>query len=185
MHSLGKLAVILGVTCLAAPAIYGVEVRVDFDSSVNFSAFSTFSFMDGTLAEDLEVEARIHAAIERELIPLGLREVREDPDLYIVTHASLEPEKWIETVDYDYWVGYEGFKKPIEAAVETWGGEAGMLLVDILEASSQRLIWRGLATGNVAKTSEKRDRKLDKTMAQLFGDFPPKYKNKSKASDGD
>lgn len=178
MHRLAKAGLVLSAACLTATAIYAVEVKVDFDASVDFSGFSTFSFMDGTLAEDLEVEARIHAAIERELIPLGLREVREQPDVIIVTHASLEPDKWVETVDFDYWLGYEGFKKPIEAAVETWGGEAGMLLVDILEASTERLLWRGLATGNVAKTSEKRDRKLDKTMAQLFRDFPPKFKGK-------
>ncbi len=167
------------VTVLStASASHGVEVKVDYDPAVDFSLFKTISWRDGTPAEDPEVESRIHAAIERELIPLGVREVREDPDLYIVTHAAMDAEALVEVAKHGYWRGYEGWKKPIAVAEESWTAGMGMLIVDIVDASRDQLIWRGLATGNVAKTTEKRERKLDKTMAQLFKGFPPKFKEK-------
>jgi len=177
--------VVVTIGLLHGTVVHGVDVKVDFDPAVDFSSRKTFSWMEGTPVEDPEIEARIHAAIERELIPLGLKEVRENPDIFLVTHASLEAETLIEAAKHDYWVGYKGWKKPIAVSEESWTAETGMLIVDLVDASSNTLIWRGIATGNVAKTDEKRDRKLDKTMAQLFGDFPPKYKNKHKASDGD
>ena len=170
---------------LTATVSLGVDVKVDFDPTVDFSNRKTFSWMEGTPVEDPEIEARIHAAIERELIPLGMKEVREDPDVFLVTHASLDAETLIEVTNHDYWVGYRGWKRPIAVSEESWTAETGMLIVDLVDASSNTLIWRGIATGNVAKTDEKRDRKLDKTMAQLFGNFPPKYKSKPKVSDGD
>lgn len=167
---------VLTIGLLQGSVAHSVEVKVDFDPTVDFSDFGTFSWFEGTLAEDAEVEARIHAAIERELIPLGLREVREEPDLLLVTHAALDAEKLIEIEHHQYWVEYEGWKKPIAVTDEFWTGQMGMLIVDILDASNRQLVWRGIATGNVAKTDEKRDRKLDKTMAQLFKGFPPKFK---------
>lgn len=177
--------VVLAIGLLQGTVVHGVDVKVDFDPSVDFSTRKTFSWMDGTPVEDPEIEARIHAAIERELIPLGLKEVRENPDVFLVTHASLDAEVLIEAAKHDYWVGYKGWKKPIAVSEESWTAETGMLIVDLVDASSNTLIWRGIATGNTAKTDEKRDRKLDKTMAQLFGGFPPKYKNKPKASNGE
>jgi hypothetical protein len=172
------MAAMVVLTLSTASTAHGVDVKVDYDPTVDFSLFKTISWREGTPAEDPELENRIHAAIERELIPLGLREVREDPDLYIVTHAAMDAEALIEIAEHDYWLGYEGWKKPVAVSQESWNAEMGLLLVDLVDASRNQLIWRGLATGNVAKTAEKRERKLDKTMAQLFKGFPPKLKKK-------
>ncbi len=172
------IAAMVVLALSTASLSHGVDVKVDYDPTVDFSLFKTISWGEGTPAEDPEVESRIHAAIERELIPLGVREVREDPDLYIVTHTAMDAEALIEVAKHDYWVGYQGWKKPIAVSAESWTAEMGMLIVDIVDASRNQLIWRGLATGNVAKTAEKRVRKLDKTMAQLFMGFPPKFKEK-------
>lgn len=171
-----RCALVLALGLLTAAAAYGVEVQVDYDPTVDFSVYRTIGWMEGTPAEDPEVENRIHAAIERELIPLGLTEVREDPDLLLVTHASLEAEKLIEIAEHPYWGDYKGWKKTLAVSEESWGAETGMLIVDIIDAASRRLIWRGIATGNRGKTSEQRDRRLDKTMARLFKGFPPRYK---------
>jgi hypothetical protein len=158
---------------LAAAAAGGVEVSVDFDPTVDFSRFETFGWLEGTQAEDEELEHRIHASIERELVPLGFKEVREDPDLLIVTHASIDREKEIDVTKFDYWLEYQGWKRPMAVSQGTWNGSMGVLIVDLLDATSRRLIWRGMATGNVAKKPEKRSEKLDATMAKLFRKFPP------------
>lgn len=170
------LVLILIGGLLVAGVAGAVEVHVDFDPTVDFSSFRMIGWLEGTPADDEELERKIHASIERELIPLGIREVREDPDLFIVTHASMDMEKEIDVTQFDYWVEYEGWKSPMAVSEDSWSSTMGVLVVDLLDARTGRLIWRGIATGNVAKDPEKRGKKLDATMAKMFKGFPPKYK---------
>lgn len=173
--AVSAVLILVGSVLLVPPA-GGVEVNVDFDPTVDFSKFQTIGWLAGTPAEDEELESKIHASIERELIPLGISEVRENPDLLIVTHASMDLEKIIDVTQFEYWLGYQGWKKPMAASQETWESNMGVLIVDLLDAASHRLVWRGIATGNVAKNPEKRGKKLDATMAKMFRGFPPKFK---------
>ena len=171
-----RATTILAGLLLSATVAAGVEVKVDFDPTVDFFRFKTIGWLEGTPAEDEELERKIHASIERELIPLGFKEVREEPDLLIVTHAARDLEKEIEVADFDYWLEYEGWKRPMARSQETWAAGLGVLVVDLLDASANRLVWRGVATCNVAKSPEKRGRKLDATMAKMCKRFPPNYR---------
>ena len=96
--------------------------------------------------------------------------------MLIITHASMDQGRDIDVSRFDYWTDYQGWKRPMAVTDESWSLEMGVLVVDLLDAASGRLIWRGIATGNVAKKPEKRGEKLDNTMAKLFKGFPPKYK---------
>jgi len=46
--------------------------------------------------------------------------------------------------------------------------------VDIFDAKSQALIWRGFISESVSKKEPKDIDKLDKGVIKLFKDFPPK-----------
>ena len=151
-------------------------MHIDFDPTVDFARFKSIGWLEGTPAEDEELERKIHASIERELVPLGIREVRESPDLLIVTHASMDRSKEIDVTKFGYWLEYQGWKRPMAVSEESWSSHMGVLVVDLLDAVSGRLIWRGIATGNVAKKPERRGEKLDATMTKMFKGFPPKYK---------
>jgi hypothetical protein len=82
----------------------------------------------------------------------------------------------IDVTKFDYWIEYQGWRRPMAVAEETWDSTMGVLVVDLLDATSRRLVWRAIATGNVAKKPERRGEKLDATMAKMFKGFPPKYK---------
>ena len=170
------LLIVLAVVALIAQTAHAVDVEVDFDPRVDFSRYRTLGWLEGSPAEDTELEMRIHAAIERELIPLGLREVRQDPELLIVTHAAMDSTRTIDVTQFEYWTDYKGWRKPLAVTADSWDSSPGVLIVDLLDAAEKRLIWRGVATGNVAKTSQRRGEKLDRTMAELFKGFPPKFK---------
>lgn len=166
-----SIAILLTINVAGA-----VNVEVDFDPSVDFSQFSSIAWEEGTPAMDPVIERKIHAAIERELIPNGFKEVRENPDLLLITHASLDMGKQIDVGSFDYWPEYPGWKKSLAVTEESYDSQMGVLIVDILDAANHQLIWRGIATGNVAKKPERRDEKLDRTMAKMFRGFPPKFK---------
>jgi len=178
-----SMFVLLGAL-VSGPA-RGIDVIVDFDPEVNFSEFRTLGWMEGTPAEDPEVERWIRVAVERELVGVGFKEAREEPDILVVTHASIESERLIDIQDYDYWQSFEGGNKET-VAEEVWGSETGTILVDILDSESKKLIWRGVAKGIIAKKPEKRDHKINQVMARMFKGFPPKWKvEKSDAEKGD
>lgn len=172
-YASASILVLFGVF-VSAPA-RGIDVIVDFDPAVNFSEFRTLGWMPGTPAEDPEVERRIRVAVERELVGAGFKEARENPDILVITHASIESENLIDIQDYDYWQSFKGRRKET-VAEEAWGSETGTILVDILDPESKRLIWRGVAMGVVAKNPEKRDLKINQVMGKMFKGFPPKWK---------
>lgn len=154
-----------------------VDVRVDYDPGVDFSRFRTLGWLAGTPAEDSEVERRIRVAVERELVGVGFKEVREDPDILVITHASIEGEQTVDLSDYDYWQSFVG-RKTAAGQEETWGSETGTILVDILDSKSEELIWRGVATEVVGEKPEKTDSKINRAVARMFKGFPPKRKAK-------
>jgi hypothetical protein len=49
-----------------------------------------------------------------------------------------------------------------------------VLVIDILDGTTNALIWRGFASENVSSKEEKSIDKLDKAAVKLFKDFPPK-----------
>ena len=52
----------------------------------------------------------------------------------------------------------------------------GTILVDILDAESRELIWRGTATAAISTKAEKNEKKLNKLVGKMFKKFPPEPK---------
>ena len=77
------------------------------------------------------IERKVHAAIERELIPNGFKEVREEPDLLLITHAAIDNERTIEIAAFEYWTLYQGWKRPLLVAEESYEAFKGMLIVTV------------------------------------------------------
>ena len=168
------------VLLLAAGGLAGaagaVEVRVDYDPTVDLSAYVSYGWLEGTPAQDPVLERTVRARIERELVPNGFKEVRENPDLLLLTHTSLDAGRSIDIEAFEYWTDYRGWKRPLAVSEESYETLMGMLIVDMLDGQTGELVWRGVATGAVAKKIEKRGEKLDQVMAKMFRGFPPKYR---------
>jgi hypothetical protein len=49
----------------------------------------------------------------------------------------------------------------------------GNLMVDLVDASSGQLVWRGMASGTVSSKPEKSEKKINKVVGKMFKDFPP------------
>jgi hypothetical protein len=52
----------------------------------------------------------------------------------------------------------------------------GTLVVDLFDARTMQLIWRGVGTETLSDKPEKDTQKLNKTVEKMFKDFPPKSK---------
>ena len=50
----------------------------------------------------------------------------------------------------------------------------GTLIVDIIDADSNELIWRGTATGTVERGSDKASEKIHGAVYKIMTKFPPR-----------
>jgi hypothetical protein len=51
--------------------------------------------------------------------------------------------------------------------------KAGTLVIDMYDAKTRQLLWRGSAEGTLSDKPAKNENKLDKAVAKMFKDFPP------------
>jgi hypothetical protein len=54
----------------------------------------------------------------------------------------------------------------------------GTLVVDIFDAKTKQLIFRGTATDELSDKPEKNQKKVEKATQKMFKDFPPGAKEK-------
>jgi hypothetical protein len=53
--------------------------------------------------------------------------------------------------------------------------ERGTLLIDVLEPTERRLVWRGSTDARVTRRSDpaRRDQQIDEAVQSILGRFPP------------
>lgn len=169
-HTLLNLLVLAGLWVGVLPLRAGVDV--DVDPAVEFEQFSSFSWSEGTAAKDPEIEKKIRVAVERELISKGYQRVREAADLTLVVHSALDVERRIDISGQPYWYRYREWGRLDLAEVEVYELDIGTICVDILDAETGHLIWRGLAKEVDARKREDLDMKINRAVEKMFRKFP-------------
>jgi len=150
---------------LAATAAFPA-VTVESYEGARFDEFATYSWLKGSPARREQVEQAIRTVVEQELEAHGLRQVDEGADLLVAAHTSPEGTAGLDPDAFVYggapWKGWTD-RGPIQ----------GVVLVDLVDGESQRLIWRGLSTGMVPKSTAKAEKKVVKLIRKMFRKFPP------------
>jgi hypothetical protein len=164
---------VLLLIVLAVPAT--AAVSVDYGKSVDFSQYKTYRWSEPTQTLNPELERKLHAAIDRELLAKGLTMVVGEADLTITIRLSVHddkreemdilgyPSRWGESAER---VGRSG-----EVLLEV---EEGRLIVDLLDGASGLHLWRGTATRVTAGKPGGSAKLIDKVARKMFKDFPPK-----------
>ncbi len=171
-----KWFLFLAIVCVALPAA-AADVNVDYDKSADFSKYKTYARKAMTPAPSSIVQGRIDDALDRELQAKGWRKVESGADVHVITHASVGKQTRITA---DHFGGYGGYR-----GGRGWGGGwgsthvnvseigVGTLMVDMVDAKSKQLVWRGIATATVSNKAAKSEKKINKAAKKLFKDFPP------------
>jgi hypothetical protein len=61
-----------------------------------------------------------------------------------------------------------------EATTTTTNQPVSNLVIDLFDASTKKLLWRGLATEDLSSNAQKNTKSLDGDVAKMFKGFPPK-----------
>lgn len=160
----------------------GVDVHTDYDPGVDFSSLRTYAWAQRTPTGDDDprvfnrlTEQRVQTAVDRALAAKGYTKTSEDPDFLVAWHGAIEGRMSYQTIgtNYGYGWGWYGGMGTTSTYVNEW--DEGTLLVDIVDAASDDLVWRGTATGTLPRNRrpEEVQATLDRAAAQVLEDFPP------------
>ncbi len=167
-----KIFASFGIVLLSATAALAQQVKTDFDRSANFSEYKTYSWEKVQTQDPLMVD-RIKEAVNASLTAKGWTPVESGGNVAIVAIEMTKNQQTLNTF-------YDGFGRGWR-----WGGgfgnatttvdnyQVGTLVVDLFDANTKKLIWRGSASDTLSDKSDKNIKNLDKGVQKMFEHFPP------------
>ncbi len=177
------LAAVIGLSACGS----GIKIQTDYDPTADFSALETYRWAQRQRTDDLDprvyndlVTGRVQRAFNQVLQEKGFREVSAgNPDFWIAWHGDIDGKMSLTTVNSGYgygwgWYGYGGMgMSSSQTYVNEWN--EGTLLIDIVEAAKDQLIWRGSATMELREggTPEQSDANAYSVAQKLLKSFPP------------
>ena len=179
MISIPRIFVAAALIPLAACAT--LSVQTDFVPDTNFAGYRTFALASpddaavtgpAGLSNPL-MDRRIRNAIAGELRSRGYQEVEPGEATFLVAyHAAVEGKLDVQTVNNYYGYGWRGGYVN-DTDVRPY--DEGTLVVDVVDAGSEELVWRGTvkAEVDIDASAEKRDERLRDALQKLFDEFPP------------
>jgi hypothetical protein len=159
-----------------------MHIETQHADDVDFSKYKTWNWLpegdtketDVRLSDPLVV-ARIRRAIETELMTQGFRRDAASPDFIVKYHAALEDHMSESAVDNAYESAqYERYDQNWTYQYATaW--QQGTLLIDILDAQSNELVWRGSAQAEIDTSApdDEKDKRVDEAVHKMLKEFPP------------
>lgn len=157
---LGFVLLLLTVGCS------GISTNYDYDLGADFTALHAYAWDEPAAnagPESLSI-ARVKVAVDTQLAKKDYLLVSEKPDFLVSAQTSTHREQQINApVDWRYGGAY------------VYDYTEGNLDLNILDAKTRKVIWRGQAKSVVdgAKTPEERTELIDEAIEKLLRDFPP------------
>jgi len=172
------LAVAAALSLVGAGA-FAQDVKVDYDKAADFTKYKTFAIKLGTSWNNPLSEKRVLAEIQQGLTEKGWTATTDDAkaDAVVVLHGATEKQKSLNTFysggygGYGWRGGWGGGMSSSTTTVDEY--TVGTLVVDIFDAKSKQLVYRGTASDEISNKPEKNAKKLAKASDKLFKDFPP------------
>ncbi len=162
----------VGIMLLSASASFAQQVKTDYDRNADFSKYTTYSWEKVQTQDPLLVD-RIKQAVNAALAEKSLTPVESGGQVAIVAIEMTKNQRTLNTF-------YDGF-----GGGWRWGGgfgnatttvdnyKVGTLVVDLFDANTKKVIWRGSASDTLSDKSDKNIKNLDKGVQKMFEHFPP------------
>ena len=171
---------------LLAGACSPISVSTQYDARLDFARYRTFAWAPKSPgrgpveAVARGFRARLERAVELALVAKGFTVSRSkpEPDLLLDYHAYLHLGRDVRVSNYGYDVlpslgtdwGYDCCPFN-ESGVEEHDYQEGTLVLEVIEAPTRRLVWRGTARGMA--DPELTDQMLLREARKLVDNFPP------------
>jgi len=180
------------------------KANIDYDKNVNFSQYQTFAFYqapaDGAEpaaetantekkpAYDPLVDQHFKTAISREMTALGYRYDEQAPQLLVNYTTNVENREDVRSSPFSINAGYGFFGRnsalslgfPLFGGVETNRYKVGSVLIDVVDAAANRLIWQGMVEGKLTSAALKDPEKsINETVTLIYQSYPTRLSSKA------
>ncbi len=168
--------VLMGMMLLFAGKSSAQQVKTDYDRNANFAQYKTYSWEQVKTKDALDVD-RIKTAVNSALAAKGWTQVDSGADVCIVAIEITRNQQTLNTF-YDGFGGGWGWRRFGgggfgEATTTTETYKVGTLVVDLFDAKTKKLLWRGTSSDTLSNNSDKNIKNLDKGVEKMFKQFPP------------
>jgi hypothetical protein len=171
----------LTASILMFPALAAAQdVKVDFDKAFDFSTVKTYSIkIASPWGNDLS-ERRVLAEVDDEITAKGWKKVADgQANVQVVLHGATQTKRSASTFYSGMGgYGYRGFGGMGSASTVVNEYTVGTLIVDMFDAKSKNLVFRGTAEDEISDNAEKNKKRLEKAATKMFKNFPPAAKTK-------
>jgi hypothetical protein len=177
--SLVAVVAVLSVLAIGVVAAVAQDVSVNYLPGTDFSKYKSYKWVEVQGAEkpDAIIDTQLKQAIDKALAAGGLSSVTGDKaDLYIAYQIAYSKQQQWNTYNTGgpYAWRYGGGSGTATSTTIP----IGTLALDMYDPAAKELVWKGLASKTLSneKDPAKRQKNIDKSMAKLLKDFPPKPK---------
>lgn len=168
--------------CGVAVFSCGPSINYDYDfaPNIDFSEYKTYTWAQpadnaaqATRGVDQITERRIIAAVDEQLESKGYSKVTSGKPDFVVNFVGMAQDKVDVTTWHTGW-GYYGWYGGTTVDVRNW--TEGTLIIDIIDAESTDLSWRGLAQAAIgqSRSPEERNSLINQAVAGILSNFPPR-----------
>ena len=153
--------ILIAILMLLTGAATWAEISTDYDHSINFATYKTYSWGKLETANSLW-DQRVKAVVDTQLAAKGWTQVPSGGNAIVNAFGKTHAEQTLST----FYNGFPGRR---------WGGfgettttvntyKVGTLVVDLFDATSRNLIWRGVASDTLSSSPDKNTKKLYRTQ---------------------
>jgi hypothetical protein len=183
-----SLPSIMAIMLLGLTGCSTMTSHADWDTSANFRTLKTYAWAPGQqprtgdprIDNNSFLDQRVRQAVDNTLTTRGYLKTNSNPDFWVSYQAAIEEKLSATTMPaYGYLTPYGSdlydYSAWSEDATMITQYDEGSLIIDVADAKTKKLIWRGTVSDVVdpAKSPEKRQQKINKAVAQAFENFPP------------
>jgi len=165
-----------------------VSVNYDYDKNVDFNPPKQFAWLSApaTASGSLEtvirsntlLDSRIKSAVNDQMVAKGYPAAPDTSQANLLLTYHVGTKDKVDVTDWGYgygpysgWYGYYGGG----GGVDVYQYTEGTLILDIIDAKSKNLAWRGAAQGTLDPnaSTEQREQRIKDAIAKMMTNFPP------------
>ena len=154
-----------------------MAIQADQDPAVSLDSYGTYAWSSfqrapGDVRVTPALNTQIRNDIDRHLADKGYVRINTEADFSVSYQVTIEGETIGETLGYYQGSNFASDLGNTGSAARRY--EEGMLIVDVTEGESERLIWRGTATAEVRQRASPEDRsdRAAEAVRKVLAQFP-------------
>jgi hypothetical protein len=161
-----------------------IKVSADYDGKAAFGTFKSFNFRKvDSLPKDYPAiinpinQQRLENAVTDEM---NLRQYvkSENPDIWISYYLKIDEKTDYQATTttpfyggYGYYGHYYGYGHGW-TTVQSYDYEVGTLVIDIVDAKTNELVWYGVGTKVLKENNQNQEANIKNAISQIFGQYP-------------